>query len=430
MNKVLIISYYWPPSGGAGVQRWLKFCKYLPVNNWQPVVLTVDPKYASYPQKDDSLLSDVHAACKVFKTKSFEINNIYKTVSSNKEVPYGGFANEAKPTLFKKIARFIRGNVFLPDARVGWNKYAIKEAQKIINEENINVVVTTGPPQSTHLIGLYLKKNLGVNWVADLRDPWTDIYYYSMMYHTKLARKKDLKYQFEVLKYADKVTTVSYGFAELFKKHYSNLTRKLYVIPNGFDFKDLTTKTNDKSQSVFYITYVGTISLQYRLNGLIDAIKGLPKTLQNKIVLRFVGADLEIIKGILDIETLPCKVETLGYVPHSEAVGYMQKSHIVLLVVPEIKNSEGIVPGKLFEYIGSKSTVMAIGAQGSDIFTILEEVNAGKMFTYDQDLEMKKWLQAMMNGEISYSSSSNQFNKYSRSELTKKMVSVLESVSN
>ena len=151
MKKVLIITYYWPPSGGAGVQRWLKFAKYLPEYGWQPVILTVDPKYASYPQRDESLVAEVDPQCLVFTTKSFELYNLYKLISSKKEVPYGGFANASKEGLFQKLSKFLRGNFLLPDPRKGWNKYAVKKAIELIRQFDIDTVVTTSPPHSTRL---------------------------------------------------------------------------------------------------------------------------------------------------------------------------------------------------------------------------------------------------------------------------------------
>ena len=196
MKKVLLITYYFPPSGGAGVQRWLKTIKYLPEFGVEAIVLTVDPAVASYPQVDESLCADVPSSLKVYTTKTKEILSLYKRVSPKREVPYGGFANEPNPTLLQKISRFIRGNFFLPDPRRGWNKYALAKAKEIIESEGITTVITTSPPHSTQLIGLELKKQYpNINWVADLRDPWTDIYYNSDLYPTSWAQRRNLNYE-------------------------------------------------------------------------------------------------------------------------------------------------------------------------------------------------------------------------------------------
>ena len=198
IKKVLIITYYWPPSGGAGVQRWLKFVKYLPEFNIHPYVLSVDPQYASFPVLDESLEKEVPESVQVFKTKSREPFSFYKKITGESEIPYAGFVNQGNPGLLNKIARVIRGNLFIPDARVGWNKFALKKAIEIIQKYEIDTLITTSPPHSTQLIGLKLKNKTGVNWIADLRDPWTDIYYYKQMYHTIWAKKLDEKYEKKV----------------------------------------------------------------------------------------------------------------------------------------------------------------------------------------------------------------------------------------
>ena len=210
VKKVLLITYYFPPSGGAGVQRWLKTIKYLPEFGVEPIVLTVDPNVASYPQVDTALCNEVPDFVKVYRTTTKEILSLYKRVSPQKQVPYGGFANEPNPTLLQKISRFIRGNFFLPDPRKGWNKYALAKAKEIIETEAIETIVTTSPPHSTQLIGLELKRQYPhLKWVADLRDPWTDIYYNEDLYPTRLAKKRNLRYECSVLQNADQVITVS-----------------------------------------------------------------------------------------------------------------------------------------------------------------------------------------------------------------------------
>jgi len=175
MKKVLIITYYWPPSGGAGVQRMLKFVKYLHQLGVQITVITVDPRKASYQLTDDSFLKDIPDDINVIKTNTFEPFNLYKSLGSKKEIPHSGFANETNPGFFQKASRFVRGNFFIPDARRGWNKYAYREAIKVIKNNKIDAIITSSPPHSTQLVGLKLKNKYNIPWVADLRDPWTDI---------------------------------------------------------------------------------------------------------------------------------------------------------------------------------------------------------------------------------------------------------------
>ncbi|HOU97007.1 MAG TPA: glycosyl transferase family 1, partial [Bacteroidales bacterium] len=207
MNSVLIITYYWPPGAGAGVQRWLKFSKYLPDFGWEPLILTVDPQYAQYPATDESLLKDVSEKSKVFKTPAV---NYFRLASKDKSrIPSAGFANQDKKGPVQWLMRFIRGNFFIPDPRKGWNRFAFKKACEIINNENVERIITSGPPHSTHLVGLKLKKKFpDILWIADFRDPWTDIYYYKEFYHTFPARLLDRHYEKTVLTNADKIITV------------------------------------------------------------------------------------------------------------------------------------------------------------------------------------------------------------------------------
>jgi hypothetical protein len=191
MEKVLIATYYWPPSGGPGVQRWLKFARYLPQFGFQPVILTVDSDSATYPIRDETLLSQVPAEIDVYTTRTSEPYALYRKLMGKKQVPYSGFTNDENPGMGGAIARFIRGNFFLPDARVGWNKFALKKALELIDRYGIKTVITTSPPHSTQILGLKVKNHRpSVKWIADLRDPWTDIFYYNKMLHLPFIRKK------------------------------------------------------------------------------------------------------------------------------------------------------------------------------------------------------------------------------------------------
>ncbi len=190
-QKLLIISYYWPPSGGPGVQRWLKNTKYLVKHGVQPYVITVDEKYASYFQVDESLEKEVDPGVNVYKTRSFEILNLYKKFSRDGHLPTSGFSNAGATSMKQKITTALRSNLFIPDPRRGWNRYAFRQAKALIRTEGIDTVLTTSPPHSSQLIGLKLKRQMGVRWIADFRDPWTDIYYYSDFGHSRLSSYLD-----------------------------------------------------------------------------------------------------------------------------------------------------------------------------------------------------------------------------------------------
>ena len=415
MKKVLIITYYWPPSGGAGVQRWLKFAKYLPEYGWQPIILTVDQEYASYPQRDESLLSEVNPACLVYTTKSFELYNLYKFISGKKEVPYGGFANETRESFFQKASKFLRGNFLVPDPRRGWNKYALGKAIELIREFNIDTVVTTSPPHSTQLIGLKLKQEFNTRWIADLRDPWTDIYYYNQFKHTALARKIDQKYEREVVENADLLITVSEDVKRIFAgKSNLPIAAKTMVIPNGFDEDDFRI-SNIPSESKKIITYSGTISDAYDVDGFLEALSGIDQKLRSQLLIRFVGKVPASIEA--KFRSTGLDLELVGYVDHPKSIEYLLRSDLLLLVIPKVKNNQGILTGKFFEYLASKKPILAIGPTDGDLTGIIQETESGKLFDYSDIDGMKTFLESVFNN--SFQANPAKMAIYSRKNLTK-----------
>ncbi len=419
MKKVLIITYYWPPSGGAGVQRWLKFAKYLPEYGWQPVILTVDPDYASYPQRDESLASEIHPDCLVYTTKSFEFYNLYKFISGKKEVPYGGFANESKEGILQKVSKFLRGNFLLPDPRKGWNKYALRKAIEIINLHQIDVVVTSSPPHSTQLIGLKLKQKMNIRWIADLRDPWTDIYYYHQFRHTTWALKADRRMEREVVEKADNLITVSEDVKRLFaEKSKLAIAAKTLVIPNGFDEEDFRiSEVPTETRKV--ITYTGTISEAYDVASLLGALKQLPLSFRKNLLIRFVGKIPKSIAG--QFQETGAEVELVGYVDHQKSVEYLLRSSILLLVIPKVQNNRGILTGKFFEYMASRKPIIAIGPVGGDLDRIIGETGCGQLFDYSDAEGILQFLRK--NQEAT--NNSLVVDQYSRRQLTGRIAQLL-----
>ena len=373
MKKILIITYYWPPAGGPGVQRWLKFAKYLPEFGWEPIILTVDENHASYPQKDSSLLDEV-SGVEVHKTKSFEILNLYSSLNKEKQIPYGGFSNEGNPSFLKKVSRFIRGNFFIPDPRKGWNKFAYERAVELIKEKNIDTVVTTSPPHSTQLIGLKLKQNLKINWIADLRDPWTDIFYYDKFYPTKLARKIDINLEEKVIRNCDKLITVSESIKNIYSERYG-VADKTHVLTNGFD--DVDFEDNINIDYTNEIVYTGTVSNDYPL----DQVVGLAKNTE-VFIFKFIGKVPDDFKSRIEEENLEDRFKFVSTIPHEEVVKEMASAGILLLLIPDVDKNEGIVTGKIFEYLMAKRPILAIGPEDGDVAGILTKTNAGKIVGY------------------------------------------------
>ena len=422
MKKILIITYYWPPSGGAGVQRWLKFVKYLPEFGWEPVILTVDPRYASYPQRDESLAAEIDPNCKVYTTKSFELYNLYKWISGKKEVPYGGFANESKEGLFQKVSKFLRGNFLLPDPRRGWNKYALKKAAELINQFNIETVVTTSPPHSTQLIGLSLKRQFNIRWIADLRDPWTDIYYYNQFKHTTLARNIDLRYERQVVENADLVVTVSEDVKRIFAgKSTLNIAVKTVVIPNGFDEDDFNIK-QVPVETKKVITYTGTISEAYPVDCFLEALCGLDEELKSQILIRFVGKVPPSV--VQKFRNTQLEIELVGYVDHPKSIEYLLRSNLLLLIIPDVKNNNGILTGKFFEYLAAQKPILAIGPKEGDLAKIIQDTHCGELFDYQDSEGMRLFLEANLN-HTAIISNGEKAGEYSRKQLTRKIAQLL-----
>jgi glycosyltransferase involved in cell wall biosynthesis len=427
-KKVLIITYYWPPSGGGGVQRWVKFAKYLTRLGLEPYILTVNPKYATYPQIDESLLEDVSESITIFHTKSIELYSLYKRISSNKEVPYGGFANTKKLNFKEKLLRFIRGNLFLPDPRRGWNRYAYKKAREIIHEYNINTVVTTSPPHSTQLIGLKLKRKLGIKWIADFRDPWTDIYYYKEMYPTRLATWINLNFEKQIFDNSDKLITVSDELKRLFSRKLKNIEHKIEIIPNGFDPDDFSSlKKINQPTDLFYISYVGTISKEYNIEGLIDGIIQLPNKIKSKLRLRFIGKITSELIDKMNESGLGRMVETIGYVKHEIAINYMFSSNILLLIIPNVKNNKGILTGKLFEYLGSNRPILFVGPVNGDAAKIIRNTSSGFICDYyDSDKITESIIQLFNINPLANHDENSKTLQYSRENLTKKLIKIID----
>jgi len=383
MKRVLVISYYWPPSGGAGVQRWLKFVKYLPGFDIQPVVLTVDPAQAEYPVLDRSLEADVAPELEVYRTGCNGVYDVYKKITGSKTAPYGGFANESHPGLLQKITRFVRGNFFLPDARRGWIKYAFPEACRIIEKHGINTIITTGPPHSTHLIGLKIKKKYRVKWIVDFRDPWTTIYYNDALYQTRWARKIDQRLEQKVLDACDHLLLVSVD-----QKKLSVDPQKVSFLPNGFDSIDFDVEKSGFAKRLTFC-YTGTIAGSYPVSKLQEAFDFLRTHTAFKLL--FVGNVAGSIKKEF-CDRLGDSVEFIDFVSHTEAINYMMSSNILLLIIPKTENNQFIMPGKLFEYLATGKSIMLVGPPGSKAAQIIIQARAGAAFDYDDIEGMKKFM--------------------------------------
>ena len=424
-KKILIITYYWPPAGGPGVQRWLKFAKYLPEFGWEPIIYT--PENPSYPLLDESLLKDVPKNIKVVKTNIWEPYQIAEKLSkSNKKFKGGQFDVGQNQSWKSKLSIWIRGNFFIPDARVFWVKPSIQFLTKYIQEHQIETIVTTGPPHSMHLIGLGLKEKFNnLQWIADFRDPWTEISYYKHLKLTKSSDKKHRTLENSVFKNADITLATSYSDAENFKKAGANAV----CITNGFDESEIEN-SKPSSHSNFVMSYVGVLEQLRNPEILWEALSEMKledDNFRKDFRLKFVGRIDEQILNRLEQLQLQETIINKGYLKHDEALQEMQTSDILLMTNFPNDSSKGIIPGKIFEYLATGKKILSFGPEGADVSEILKQTKAGKHFGYSEKKELKDYLQQMYqdwkNGNLK--TETENINDFSRKNLTQKLVEIL-----
>ncbi len=425
----MIITYYWPPSGGAGVQRVLKFVKYLRGFHLEPVVITVDKNAASYVVQDPTLLKDVAEGTRVYRTGSFEPLKIFSAVFGKTKVPHAGFANAGKGKPGSKLLRFIRGNFFIPDARKGWVKHAYRQAAEIIRKEKIDTVFISSPPHSSQLIGLRLKKEFKIRLIADMRDPWTDIYYYKDLMHTEGSKKKDRAYEQQVLEAADEVIVVSDDIKGILGAKLSGeKAAKIHVIPNGFDESDFQVPSTAKKDK-FVITYTGTIADSYKPEVFFRALRTVKdKTPTLGFELHFVGVSSPSIRQMAEEAGLGSITRITSYVSHEEVIRYMMASTCLLLVIPDVDNSKGILTGKLFEYLAARKPIIGIGPAAGDAEAIIARCEAGRMFERNAEAEMTAYLSGLVEkwkAEGSLDLKGENYKMYSRKALTESLAKII-----
>lgn len=427
-KKLLIITYYWPPAGGPGVQRWLKFVKYLPDFNIRPIVYI--PENPTYPIIDNGLESEVSDKAVILKRKIFEPYGFASAFSKNKtkKISSGIIPNQKKQSFLEKIMLWIRGNIFIPDARFLWVKPSVKYLEKYIRENNIDTIVTSGPPHSLHLIGLQLKKDLNLKWFADFRDPWTTIGYHKALKLSRSAERKHKALEEEVLNSADTIIVTS----KTTKTEFETLTSKpIEVITNGYDVEKAEKQALDEK---FTLAHIGSFLSDRNPRILWKTIKELireNKDFKNDFRLKLIGAvSQEVLDTIAEFK-LDDYVDNLGYLPHQKAVEHQRKSQVLLLIEIDSEDTKSIIPGKLFEYMVSERPIVAIGPDGSDFAEIIKQTNTGVFFTYDEKEKLKtillKYYQDYKNQNLKVHAAGLQ--QYSRKSLTQQLANLVSRTS-
>lgn len=381
-KKVLIITYYWPPAGGSGVQRWLKFSKYLRGFDIEPVIYTIDNP--SYPILDKSSESEIPKDLEILKQAIFEPNSMLSFFGRNNKKESAGFLNP-NPTFLGKIVQYIRANYFIPDARKFWIQPSVNFLSNYLENNHIDAIITTGPPHSMHLIGLELKKKLGIKWISDFRDPWTEIDYFQQLPLTKKATKKHQDLEQEVLINSDMVVVVGETMKEKFLQH----TKRIEVLTNGFDtIEDLSTQKLDEK---FSITHVGLMNSDRNPTILWEVLNEISNTnlnFKNDLRIKLIGKlDDAVIQDlkVFDHNT----IETIPYLDHKDVSKYQASSQVLLLSINEVPSAKGIITGKIFEYLQAKRPILAIGPEDGDAAMILKNTNAGTIIGFKNKTVLK-----------------------------------------
>ena len=428
MKKVLIITYYWIPSGGAGVQRWVKFAKYLRQYGWEPIIYT--PENPEYPSIDHSFEKDIPADITVIKTPIWEPYNVYRNLTGKKnQAINAGFISENKKQGWKdKLSIWIRGNFLIPDPRRFWIKPSVRFLNDYLKDNPVDAVITTGPPHSMHLIGMGLKKNFSsLPWVADFRDPWTNIDFYRDLNLNWFADKIHHKLERKVLQKADAVLVVSRGMEEEFAPM---KPKKLQVITNGYDESDVQVGTL-ALDAKFSISHIGTLNAARNPRivwKVLSEICAENIAFKNDLQIQLVGkVDFSVLEDI-QMYKLQEQLLKIDYLSHSEAIAKQNSSQVLMLLINQSGNAKGILTGKFFEYLAAKRPILAVGPTDGDAAVVLNETGAGVMvdFTDEQATRM-----AILNYYNQYkkdtlSVQSESVERFSRRSLTGKLAGLLD----
>ncbi|MGB3144572.1 MAG: glycosyltransferase family 4 protein [Maribacter sp.] len=416
MKKVLVITYYWPPAGGPGVQRWLKFVKYFRDFGIEPVVYI--PENPHYPMSDESFINDIPSDIKIYQLPIFEPYQLAGIFSKKKTKRISsGIIQSKNQSFLEKLLLWVRGNFFIPDARKYWVKPSVRFLEKVLKEEQIDTIITTGPPHSVHLIGEQLKNKHTIQWIADFRDPWTSIGYHKKLKLTSASKKKHKELESMVLNRADKIVVTS----NTTKIEFEQLTNTpIKVITNGFDGEG---KQQGALDAEFTISHIGSmlsgrnpINLWKVLAELVRENKDFAKSLK----LRFIGVVSEEVLASLKDFGLFDFYEHIGYVSHNEALRFQQRSQILLLAEIDSEETKGIIPGKLFEYMAAQRPILGIGPKDWEVAAIVKQTNTGVVFNHRTTFQLKdvllKWFASYQLEQLVVESRT--INQYSRKELT------------
>ena len=426
MKRVLVITYYWPPAGGPGVQRWLKFVTYFKEFGIDPIVFIPDNPH--YPITDESIGSELPEGIQIIRFPIKEPYGFANLISKKKITQVSsGIITKRKQSVLEKVLLWIRGNFFIPDARIGWVKPSINFLRNFIADHHVEAIITSGPPHSLHLIGKSLKEETGIKWVADFRDPWTTIHYHKSLRLTKRAQKKHIALESEVLTKADHVVVTS----ATTKKAFQKITQTpIEVITNGYDSNDNFKLNLDIK---FTLSHIGTLLSNRNPIVLWEALSELCSEnpeFSKDLLIQLAGSVSDAILISIQKYGLMDQCIVLGYLSHQKAIQLQYNSQVLLLIEMNLPETKAIIPGKLFEYLAAKRPILAIGPVDSDVEKIIEETNSGSYFDYSEKEKLKKQIGLFYSeyreGHLTLNSKG--LSKFSRKTLTSKMSDLIKSL--
>ncbi len=422
-KRVLIITYYWPPSGGSGVQRWLKFAKYLPEAGWEPVIFT--PENPDFDLKDESLLKDIPSQLEVIKFPIWEPYQLFSKIKGKSKTHPGRLLEQKDRGFLEKSAIWMRANLLVPDPRIFWVKPSVKFLTDLVKSGQFQAIITTGPPHSLHLIGLELKRKTGIFWLADFRDPWSQWEFLDILPMSSIVRKKHENLEQEVLKTADVVTTIS----PTFQRDLNIIAgREIKLLTNGYDPSDIPQdfKPREKKPGSLHLAYSGIIDSIRNPIPLLEAMKSEFSKKEEDVKLTFVGNVSESVREFVQSDSwLSGRIHFAGYVSHQNVFGFYEEADALVLILTDTKNAQGNIPGKLFEYLATGIPVLALGDPKGDSATILNDSGAGEVIAHIDSDAIRKRLRVVFESEQREADLSN-LEKYSRKNLSLQLAKFLD----
>jgi hypothetical protein len=429
-RRVLFITYYWPPAGGIGVLRCLKIVKYIREFGWEPIVYTV--KDAQYPAFDFSNLSQVPDGIEVLKYPAFEPFNLYKKLTGKKKnEPLLNVltSNSNKTNLLHDLAVWIRSNFFIPDARSFWIKPSVNYLTNYLEDNKIDAIFTDGPPHTNTMIGALLKEKLGIPWLADFQDPWTQVDYYQLLKLTSYADKKHKALEQMVFKHADSISIVS----KTWKKDLETIGAKnVSILPWGYDEDDF--RDIEELSEYFLISHIGLLGNDRNPTTFFEAVAELiaeNAEFEKNIKIDIVGVvDVSVKEAVMKFNLIS-KINFLNQLSRIEAIKLMKRSQVLLLLLNKAENAMGRIPGKLFEYLACKRPIVCLGPLNSDVEIILKEVNAGLNMEYEDKTKIKNTILSLYDqwDKGSLHCNSIGIEKYSARNIAKEVAEILDYIS-